>query len=404
MIFSEDKIFTKEHYHGIIANDFIENEESNKLEKNMFSTSPYPYKHWMLKEIMEQPESIARCLNNGGRINGNEIKLGGLDDNREILLKFNHVKILACGTSLHAGIYGANFLRKWGEFRCVEVIDASELSEDDIIDDVLYIVLSQSGETKDVHRAMELIRQKTTSKILGIVNVVASLIARDVDFGVYVNAGSEKAVASTKSFIGQCIVLVMISMWFQQNRLLVNKKSVNSLLSLELSSYQTINMCHEYIKVLSEQLKDKEHIFILGRSTNYAIALEGALKIKEISYIHAEGYAGGALKHGPFALIEKGTPIILIAPNDGTFGKMHNCAEEVKSRGAQVILITDMSKSEVIKYGNVYDEIIPIAKCGYFTSLLSVIPLQLLSYYIALEKNLNCDFPRNLAKVVTVDG
>ena len=357
---------------------------------------------------MTQIECSQNAINNGGRLEGpTGIKLGGLEKYSSELLKYKSLAILACGTSYHAGIFGSIFFNYLKSFRNINYYDASEFYSYLVDNNTLYLVISQSGETKDVHRCMELIR-KQGGKVLSIVNVVESLIAREALCGVYTNAGHEKGVASTKSFTNQVVVLTLIAIWFYKNR----KKEItyrnNYIKNIKfdltnLSKYikKTIEDNKDKTKNIAKLIKNEKSIFILGRGFGYPIALEAALKIKEIGYIHAEGYCGGGLKHGPFALIEEGTPIFILNFDDEHQIRMETAAEEVKCRGAKVILVTN-SKNLFKK--EIYYDYLLIDKMNVLSPLLSIIPFQLLSYYIALEKGHNPDFPRNLAKVVTVDG
>lgn len=403
----------------------------NHLSNESENLSLSQYKHWMSKEIYEQPEAIQRALNFGGRIKShNEVKLGGFENNDK-LKNIDNLVILACGTSLYAGLYGSIWIKKISKMNSVTVIDASEFTLSDLPkDNVGIIVISQSGETKDLHRCIEMIKNyreiplytfggiKMLRKlpIIGVVNVVDSLIARESDCGVYLNAGREISVASTKSFTSQCIILVLISLWFAQ----LHKNQINilpgasnqpdlltndirqkligglNLLShdakLILDNYDS--NCHDIAKLL----KNKSSCFILGREKLYPIALEGALKFKEIGYIHAEGYCGGALKHGPFALIGPDTPVIILSDSE-TKNKMNSAIEEIKSRLAPVILISNHSYR-----GCPIDIHLQLNTDNYLSSLLYVMILQLISYKLAILKGHNPDFPKNLAKVVTVDG
>jgi glucosamine--fructose-6-phosphate aminotransferase (isomerizing) len=374
--------------------------DSKTVLMKRINTSPYPYPHWTIKEIMEQPMSIQRALNMGGRLVGKDnVRLGGLDEHKESLLKIKNLIILACGTSRFAGVLGAKYLRKLHCFNTVSVVDASEFVFDDLPDeDYGILVLSQSGETKDVHRAMELAKQKDIF-IFSIVNVVGSLIARDANCGTYLNAGREVGVASTKSFTSQVVVMTLISIWFsfhrgksQNTRIEV----VKSLRNLSIDVEETLK-CFDQCKKIAKIITAQNNCFILGRGMACPIAYEGALKMKEISYINAQGYPAGSLKHGPFALIEKGTPIFLISLDDDS--RIHSAAQEVKARGAYNILITDQDDYDK----DIYDEVIEIPKNKMMGSILSVVPLQIIAYELSLHRGHNPDVPRNLAKCVTTD-
>ncbi len=365
--------------------------------------TPEPYPHWMLKEIFEQPTTSMRAINMGGRICDNyNVKLGGLSNHKEELLKIENLLIVASGTSYHAGLLGAKYFRYLKCFNTVNVIDAVEFILDDLPMNMPgIIVLSQSGETKDVHRVVELAKSHSVI-IIGIINVVGSLISRESDCGIYLNAGREVAVASTKSFTSQVIVLALMALWFSQNKIegLKYKRAglIENIRNISLNFTDIIrNISTNIGDDLIERLKDTQHIFILGKGLTYPIAREGSLKIKEISYIHAESYSGGALKHGPFALIKQGMPILIIVLDNEDAEKMHIAAEEVKARGAYTIIITNLKKYNK----SLYDYQIQIPDCGIMTSLMAILPIQYLAYKLALGLGYNPDFPRHLAKVCT---
>lgn len=384
---------------------------NNGLGDKLFATTPDPYQHWMLKEIIEQPKSLQRTLNMGGRLlNDYQVHLGGLEKNREDLLKIKHLLILACGTSYHAALLGAKYfklLRSHNSIQSVQVLDASEFSEKDIpfpYSDVGILVLSQSGETKDVHRAMK-IAEESGIIIFSIVNVVGSLIAREASCGIYLNAGREVAVASTKSFTSQVLTLALIAIWYAESDESTKQKRATFIKSIRKLSGDVENVLFNIDENLTpvapviKLLSNHNSIFILGKDLGEPIAYEGALKIKEIAYLHAEGYPGGSLKHGPFALIEKGTPVILIILDDQYAAKMETAAMEVKARGATTIVIT----TRELDKNKHFDHVISLPKNKIFGSLLAVIPLQYLSYILALHFGHNPDYPKNLAKVLSVD-
>jgi len=371
---------------------------------------PIGYDHWMKKEIYEQPEAINRALNNGGRIKSeNSVKLGGFDDHSDSLRGISHIIILGCGTSYHAGLWALPIFKNLAMFHTISVYDGAEFNLIDIpnFGKTGILFLSQSGETKDLHRCISLLEDKPNIIKIGIVNVVDSMIARETDCGVYLNAGREVAVASTKSFINQCIVLCLISTWFSQSSVANNTKEQRTHMIKDIRnlSFQMGNVLEntaiiEKIHSIAERWKDKSSMFLLGKGNCEAIAREGALKIKEVAYIHAEGYSSSALKHGPFALIEPGLPIIIIDIGKGNREKNQNALEEVFSRGADIWLITDDNKISQSK--TEYSKTI-IPENTHFGSILATAILQLFSYEIALCRQYNPDYPRNLAKVVTVE-
>ena len=363
--------------------------------------SPDPYPHWTIKEIEEQPDSILRATNLGARLmSNNSVRLGGLEENLHLLENTQNIILLGCGTSYNSALYSLPFLKKICNFNTVQVFDGAEFELVDIpkIGNTAFILVSQSGETKDLHRCIEMITP-TDSTIIGVVNVPDSLIARESHCGTYLNAGREVAVASTKAFSSQIIVLSLITIWFSQQHNIFPKlreEYIKCLRQVPTQVSETIEMCRPICQDIAKQLVNKKSMFILGKNKSYPIAREGALKIKEITYIHAEGYSGSSLKHGPFGLLEPDFPVILLAPKDETYAKMTNVYEEVLSRKAKVFFITDDHECE-------YSNKIIYPSNKHFNYLLSVIPLQLLAYYIAIEKGFNPDFPRNLAKVVTVE-
>jgi glucosamine--fructose-6-phosphate aminotransferase (isomerizing) len=357
-------------------------------------TTPLHYKHWMLKEIMEQPDCIIRAMNNGGRIENNvSVKLGGLDSNKSSLLNINHLIILGCGTSYHAGLWSLDIFKTLDIFDTVVAYDGAEFQIKDIPKKGTtgVILLSQSGETKDLHRCIQIAKDYDLVTI-GVVNVTDSLIARETDCGVYLNAGREVAVASTKSFTSQCVVLAMVAIWFSQNRgtcIERRKQMINDLRNLP---FQIQNILDNNENMMQYTNKfNKTSCFILGKGKEEAIAKEGALKMKEVTYIHTEGYSSSALKHGPFALIEDELPIILLDVNDENRDKNRNTYQEIKARNAFVLRITDLEGELLIE------------KNKTFGGLIANVYIQLLSYYLSIEKGFNPDFPRNLAKVVTVE-
>jgi glucosamine--fructose-6-phosphate aminotransferase (isomerizing) len=364
--------------------------------------SPAPFPHWTIKEIMEQPMSISRALNYGGRIFDEcRVKLGGLEDAKERLLPIHHLVLTGCGTSYFAAQLGARIMRALNAFDTVQTFDAAEVGRDSFPKHGGGVCLiSQSGETKDVHRVL-LQAEELSVPRLSVVNAVGSLIARTTNCGVYLNAGREHAVASTKAFTSQVTVLALIGLWFAQHRNTEETKRrqlVDALHRLPTNMGMVLRV-REKCKDIAKRLVKQQYGFILGKGFSEPIAYEGALKIKEITYTHMEGYSGGALKHGPFALIEKGTPIILIVLDDAHAQLMRTAAEEVRARGAFTIVITNTQS--LAKH--IADEVILIPSNGLLTALLAAVPLQLIAYEMAILKGIDPDKPRNLAKAVTVD-
>jgi glucosamine--fructose-6-phosphate aminotransferase (isomerizing) len=361
--------------------------------------SPSPYSHWTEKEINEQIDSSLRAISLGGRLlSNNEVKLGGIEPFKNNLKDISNIIILGCGTSFFAGECGKNYFKDLCNFNTIQVIDGAEFCLNDIpkLGKTGIILLSQSGETKDLHRCIELVKDFDVITI-GIINTVDSLIAREVNCGIYLNAGREVGVASTKSFTSQVIILSMLAIWFAQvNNINLSKrqKYITDLRNLSLNIETTLNTYNEKLEHL---FKNKKSCFILGKGMGHYIAKEGCLKLKELSYIHAEGYSSSSLKHGPFALLEKDFPIILLAPKDSYFSKNMNAYEEVKTRHASVLLITNNNSY----IANPNTLLLPNNDTYFY--LLALIPIQMLAYKLAINNGNNPDMPRNLAKVVTVE-
>jgi len=384
-----------------------------KLDQGIIENFPIGYDHWMKKEIYEQPAAINRSLNNGGRIkNDISVKLGGFDEHIDDLKNISHIILLGCGTSYHAGLWSIPIFKNIGIFQTVAIYDGADFTIKDIVHSgkTGIIFLSQSGETKDLHRCLDIIKDHVNIITIGIVNVVDSMIARETDCGVYLNAGREVAVASTKSFTNQCLVLLLIIVWFSQTSLNyeeTNEKRRHLIKDIRNISFQAQSVLENIkimndIQTLVEKWYDKQSMFLLGKGNCEAIAREGALKIKEVAYIHAEGYSSSALKHGPFALIIPGLPIIIIDIGKDNREKNQNALQEVNSRGADIWLITDQitDSKQSISDNIVISYISENNTCG---SLLASILIQLFSYELAMKRGYNPDYPRNLAKVVTVE-
>jgi glucosamine--fructose-6-phosphate aminotransferase (isomerizing) len=376
----------------------------NIVERDL---TPYPYDHWTLKEIHYQPTCVLNAINNGGRIkNQTEVKLGGLEQHIGILKDITNIIILGCGTSFNAGLYGMYYFKKMCNFNCVQTFDGAEFNEDDICKTgkTAVILISQSGETKDLHRCIDIAQQHNLVTI-GVINVVDSLIAREVDCGIYCNSGVEVGVASTKSFTSQVVCLSLISIWFAQiHDLNENKrlKMISDLHNLSNDFRNTLDDVLEQVKVVAHTFNTSgiKNMFLLGKGSDEYIAHEGSLKIKEISYVHAEGYSASSLKHGPFALLDENFPVIILNTDTIHTSKIMNCVEEVSSRNSPIVLITsqlmDFTKEKEIVT-------IRVRENTSYSSLLGAIPLQLLAYYLSIEKGINPDKPKNLAKVVTVE-
>ena len=375
-----------------------------KLEQSLESIEKGGFDHFMLKEIFEQPKSITDTMR--GRINPktNDIILGGIKEFESQIIAAERIIIIACGTSWHAGLIGEYIIEDLARIN-VEVEYASEfryknpiLTNKDIV-----IAISQSGETADTLSALEIAKEKG-ALTLGICNVVGSSITRVTSGGVYTHAGPEIGVASTKAFTAQVTVLSLIALRFCQLKKTVPRENYNFLIK-ELTEIpkkiEKLLSLNKDIMKIAMAFKDASNFLYLGRGFNFPVALEGALKLKEISYIHAEGYPAAEMKHGPIALIDEEMPIVVIATRKENYEKIISNIQEVKARGGKLITIVTEGDTEVKL---IADYCIEIPKCfRELTPLLTIIPLQLLSYHIALMRNCDVDQPRNLAKSVTVE-
>lgn len=372
----------------------------NKISKENIVISPEPFEHWTLKEISEQPKTIFASTNNGARIFNNNIKLGGLLYLEEVLENKNidYIIGLGCGTSYHATMLLKYYFHKKKDVN-VQSYDASEFSELDIPTKgtVLCIVCSQSGETRDLINAIYLCKKKSNCILLGVVNVVDSMIPRMVDCGVYINAGCERAVASTKSFTSMLISLSLVSLWFGEKY--NNIKEINCIRQLpnKITELIASKIFQESIKNIVELMNVKQinNMFILGCGKLFPIAKEAALKIKEISYIHAEAYSGGSLKHGPFALLDKNYMTILFI-DEKNKSKMMSTYNEIISRNTNCYIISDIQQLDL--HNCIY-----IPKIQYYNEIIYTIACQYMAYYLSISRDINPDKPRNLAKVVTVE-
>lgn len=386
----------------------IENIETspyiNQLELELEAIEKGGYEHFMLKEIFEQPKSIADCLR--GRLDpkSGRLVLGGLRDYMNKFTNAERIIITACGTSWHAGLVAEYLFEEFARVP-VEVEYASEFRyRNPVISDKDFIIaISQSGETADTLAAIELAKSKGAT-IFGVCNVVGSSIPRTTHAGCYTHAGPEIGVASTKAFTAQISVLTMMALRLGYQRgTLPESKYILMLHELAdiPSKVEKALLTNEAVKKIAEKYKDASNMLYLGRGYNFPVALEGALKLKEISYIHAEGYPAAEMKHGPIALIDEEMPVIFIATLDSSYEKVVSNIQEVKARKGKVIAVVTEGDKQVKALADHVIEIPPTNEA--FTPLLSVIPLQLLSYHIAVMRGCNVDQPRNLAKSVTVE-
>ncbi len=375
-----------------------------ELEWSLEEIEKGGYEHFMLKEIMEQPESLENAMRGRVRLDEGLIKLGGLEDVMERLRKADRVVICACGTSWHAGLVGEYLIEKFARLS-VEVEYASEfryrdpiLNENDVV-----LVISQSGETADTLAAVREAKARGVLT-LGICNAVGSTIARETDAGVYLHAGPEIGVASTKAFTAQVTVLAMLALLLGRERGTledaVYAEALKELAALP-DKVRSALKTDAQMKTIARDYRLVQHFLYLGRGSNFPVALEGALKLKEISYIHAEGYPAAEMKHGPIALIDQFMPVVFIATRDPLYEKVVSNIEEVAARGGNVIAVTDEGNAGLSKLAEYVVEV-PAVMDG-LEPLVTVIPLQLLSYHVAVMRGCNVDQPRNLAKSVTVE-
>ena len=385
-----------------IADEQIE-KEIHEINMSLDEIDKSGYSHFMLKEIMEQPESVRNSMRGRLLVEEGTAKLGGLTDVLDRLVNSRRIVISACGTSWHAALVGEYMLEQYARIP-VEVEYASEFRYRNPLlsgeDSILFI--SQSGETADTLAALREAKNRG-ALALGICNVVGSTIARESMSGVYIHAGPEIGVASTKAFTSQLVVLALITLLISRRRGLKPSecKKISDALFEIPSKIEKILKLNEGIERLAEEFKDSRNFLYLGRGYNFPVALEGALKLKEISYIHAEGYPAAEMKHGPIALIDEDMPVVFIAPKDSTYEKIVSNIQEVRARGGRIIAVADSEDGEI---DDLVDFTIKIPRTiEMLTPILTSIPLQLLAYHIAVKKGLDVDQPRNLAKSVTVE-
>ena len=375
-----------------------------ELEMHLEALEKGGYDHFMLKEIYEQPQSIHDSMRGRLRSSKSLVSLGGINDYQEKITNAKRLIFVACGTSWHAGLVGEYLFEELARIP-VEVEYASEfryrnpvINEDDVV-----IAISQSGETADTLAAIKMAKEKGAT-IVGICNVVGSSISRLTDCGSYTHAGPEIGVASTKAFTAQVTVLTLMALLIGKKKGTISNERFNRLLiDLEAipDQLKTVLKLDKAIKEISKIYKNSSNALYLGRGINFPVALEGALKLKEISYIHAEGYPAAEMKHGPIALIDEEMPVFVIATRDSSYEKVVSNIQEVKARKGKVIAIVTKGDKEVKAIADHVIEI-PLTD-GLLVPLLATVPFQLLSYHIAVMRECNVDQPRNLAKSVTVE-
>ncbi|MEI8594290.1 glutamine--fructose-6-phosphate transaminase (isomerizing) [Photobacterium sp. Hal280] len=361
------------------------------------------YRHYMLKEIYEQPVALQRTM--AGRLANGKVLASAFGDNAEALLQnVKHVQIIACGTSYHAGLVARYWLEQWAGVSCnVEIASEFRYRKSHVYENSLLVTLSQSGETADTLAALRLAKEMGYMASLTICNVPGSSLVRESDLAYMMKAGAEIGVASTKAFTVQLAGLLMLVAAIGRGKTIddaLEAKLVAALQSLPAKIEQTLAMADD-IEALAEDFADKHHALFLGRGEQSPIAMEGALKLKEISYIHAEAYAAGELKHGPLALIDADMPVIVVAPNNELLEKLKSNVEEVRARGGLMYVFADVNAHFA---SDDTMTVLNVPHCDEFIApILYTLPLQLLSYYVALIKGTDVDQPRNLAKSVTVE-
>ena len=375
----------------------------NQIEWDLATIERGGYPHFMLKEIFEQPDSLWNTLRGHLLEEEGTARLRGLNLSDDELKRFDRIIITACGTSWHAGLIGEYMIEELARVP-VEVEYASEFRyRNPVLDDrCLVIAISQSGETADTLAAIREAKRRG-ARVIGLVNVVGSTIAREVDGGLYLRAGAEIGVASTKAFNSQVAALAMVALRLARLKnlsLLQGREFISALNRLPDQIRQILARAPE-IEELAKRYHQATNCLYLGRGVNFPVALEGALKLKEISYIHAEGYPAAEMKHGPIALIDENMPVVIIAPKDAVYSKIVSNVEEVKARKGRVIALVTEGDVEI---GKLAEETFPLpATHDLLTPILASVPLQLFSYYVAVLRGCNVDQPRNLAKSVTVE-
>lgn len=359
--------------------------------------SPAPYPHWTLREIMEQPLTVQRALNFGARLTGDDtVKLGGLDKQLD-LAQSHHLLIAACGSSLHAAEYGSLVMQMLNCPSTVQVVDAAEFQPSRLSSDTLLLVMSQSGETKDVHHALLAAKERGVTCV-SVVNVVGSLIARETGCGVYLNAGRENAVAATKTVMAQLVVMVLLACWFAQHQKRLpslRQQCIQSVRALSTLTDHILSQLQTRCQESAARLAQSNLCVVLGKGLALPIAKEGALKIMELAYIPSLAYSGGALKHGPLAVLNEQSCAVLLILNDQHREKMITCLRELQSRNIPCLVIGTWQQADI--YFNVSSTDLLSG------SLLCLLPLQLLAYYTSLLLGHTVDTPKHICKVISTD-
>lgn len=406
MVFLDDReigVITPDKFSVTDLQDHLKVKEVTELDWTLQEAEKSGYQHFLLKEIMEQPESLANGLRGRLLFDEGMVKLGGLEPFKEKLREVERIQILACGSASYASRVGEYILEEYAGIP-TEVDIASEFRYRKPVFDkkTLSIFVSQSGETADTLAALHEVKEKGGLS-LGVVNVVGSSVAREVDMGTYTHAGAETSVGSTKGFTAQIAVLALIAVYLGRQRqlsLVMGQRIVKELAGIPDLVKRVLQQA-EQVQKIAEKYQKFSSLFLIGRKYNNPIALEGALKLKEIAYVHAEGTGGGELKHGSLALIDENFPTIAICPSDSVYEKMVSNIQEIKARDGRVIAIATEGNEDIKK---IADDVIYIPKTlEMLTPILTTIPLQLLAYYIGVLRGNDVDKPRNLAKSVTVE-
>ncbi len=385
--------------------DFGGKEKEKKISQiewtaDMAEKGSYP--HFMLKEIFEQPTILKKNLEY--YIRGNEVTLLKDFNLRRLLLNKDRILIQASGTSLHAGLVGKYLLEKLARIQTdVDYSSEFRYREPVLTPNTLVIAISQSGETADTLAGVKMVKENGL-EVLSIVNVKDSSIARESDYVLYINAGPEIGVASTKAYTAQILILLLLSLEVGLLKGHISEQDFQKIREelFKVPDFVSQILVHsDYIKTISEKFLNSKNVMFLGRGINYPTALEGALKLKEISYIHAIGYAAGEMKHGPLALVDKDLPVIFVNPFTSVYEKSINNLEEVKARGGIILSVSTEGDDKMKSLSNYTFEIPYVNEL--FTPIVSIVPLQLFSYYVAVGRGCDVDKPRNLAKSVTVE-
>jgi len=406
VIYLEDKemaVVEGGEFHILNWNNQTRNKEPQKVSWDLEELEKKGYDHFMLKEIFEQPNSITDSLR--GRVIQEEgkVKLGGLDTVADRLSQVENLDLVACGTAYYAGLVGEYMLEEYADLPARALVASEFRYRKQLLDKGhCLLALSQSGETADTLAAIKEAQERNVLS-LGVVNVVGSSIARTTEAGVYNHIGPEIAVASTKAFTSQLVILALLTVYWGRMRnmaLAMGQRITQELEELPQKAQETLKT-DKRIREIAQKYYQVSNFAFLGRKYNYAVALEGALKLKEISYIHAEGFAGGEIKHGPLALVDKDFPSFFIVPQDSVYEKNLSNMQEIKARGGPVIALATQGDERVAQ---IADEVVYIPKTlEMLTPILAVIPLQLFAYYMATFNSTDVDKPRNLAKSVTVE-